>query len=403
MQMKQLWRDCSLSAVIAGLIAVVVSYSGPSVLVFQAARQAHFSPEITSSWLWAISIGSGILGVYLSLRHRAPVIVAWSTPGAALLIGLLPGYSIAQAVAGYMAAALLIVMVGLTGAFDTLMRKLPASIAAAMLAGILFRFGAELFVSLRANPVLVLTMFITYLVLRRLKPRYAIVGVLLAGLMVAAMRGQIVLPQEALHLSLPMLIAPDWSWHAVLNLGIPLALVGLTGQYVPGMAVMRASGYDLPSRSVVCGNGLASLLLAPFGSHAINPAAITAAICTGEEAHPDPKKRYIAGVACGVFYMVAALGVGALAMLFAALPKEWVICLSGLALFGAISNGLAGAFAQDAEREPALITFLLTASGMTFLGLGAAFWGIIAGVLAHGLLHYRWSRKPISMLAEQKN
>jgi benzoate membrane transport protein len=400
--LMRLRQDSSLSALIAGLIAVIVSYSGPSVLVFQAARQAGFSPAFTSSWLWAISFGSGLLGLILSLRFRAPVIIAWSTPGAALLVGMLPGYSPQQAVAAFLAAALLIALIGLSGAFDTLLRKLPSSIAAAMLAGILFRFGAEVFVSLKSNPALVLTMFGAYLLLRRWKPRYAIVGVLLIGLLVAASRGQIHMPAQSWSFSWPQWTRPDWSLHAVLNLGLPLALVALTGQYVPGMAVMRASGFDLPAKPMVCGNALASVLMAPFGAHGINPAAITAAICTGEEAHPDPSRRYIAGVACGVFYMLAALGVGALALLFAALPKEWVVCLSGLALFGAISNGLAGAFAHSEQREPALITFLLTASGMTFLGLGAAFWGIIAGVLAHGVLHARWSLQGWPRLARQE-
>lgn len=401
--LKKIWADRSLSAIVAGLIAVIVSYSGPSVLVFQAAHLAGFSAGLTASWLWAISIGSGLLGVILSLRYRAPVIIAWSTPGAALLVGMLPGYSAAQAVAAFFAAGLLIALIGLSGAFDTLMRKLPASIAAAMLAGILFRFGAEVFVSLRANPMLVLSMFASYLILRRIKPRYAILGVLLVGLLVAALSGQIRMPAQALSFSTPLWTTPEWSWHAVLNLGVPLALVGLTGQYVPGIAVMRASGYEMPVRPLVLGNALASMLLAPFGAHGINPAAITAAICTGNEAHPDPDRRYIAGVACGLFYILAAFGVGALALLFSALPREWVVCLSGLALFGAISSGLSGAFAREEQREPALITFLLTASGMTFLGLGAAFWGVIAGVIAHLVLHFRSEYKVSPQLAKQEN
>jgi benzoate membrane transport protein len=401
--LSKLRADSSLSAVVAGVIAVIVSYSGPSILVFQAAHLAGFSAGFTSSWLWAISVGSGLVGVVLSLRYRMPVIIAWSTPGAALLVTMLPGYSPAQAVAAFMTAALVIAAIGLSGAFDALMRKLPASIAAAMLAGILFRFGAEVFISLRTNPTLVLIMFATYLALRRIKPRYAILGVLLAGLLVAGVSGQIHLPQQALALSLPQWTSPAWSWHVVLNLGLPLALVGLSGQYVPGIAVMRSSGYDLASRPLVVSNAVVSLLLAPFGSHGVNPAAITAAICTGEEAHPAHDKRYIAGVVCGLFYLLASLGVGALALVFSALPKEWVICLCGLALFGAIANGLATAFANPEQREPALITFLLTASGMTFLGLGAAFWGIIAGMIAHAALHFRWKQRSLARLAEQES
>ena len=401
--LKDLTGPGSLAAVIAGLIAVVVSFSGPSVLVFQAAREAHFSAQLTSSWLWSIAFGSGMTGLYLSWRYRAPVIVAWSTPGAALLVGMLPGYSAGQAVAAYIAGALLIGVIGLTGAFDTLMRKLPASIAAAMLAGILFRFGAEVFLSLKSDPVLVFAMFVAYLAMRRFNPRYAVVCVLLVGLAVAALTGQVTATTAPLTLAMPQFIRPEWSWHAVLNLGLPLALVALTGQYVPGMAVLRAAGYDTPSRIVVVGNSIASLLMAPFGAHGINPAAITAAICTGEDAHPLADKRYLAGIACGVFYLIAALGGGALALVFAALPKAWVVTLSGLALFGAIASGLSNAFAREEQREPALITFLLTASGMSFLGLGAAFWGLIAGVLAHGVLNARWPQKNLPLLAKQEN
>jgi benzoate membrane transport protein len=393
---RTLWADSSLSAVVAGLIAVVVSFSGPSVLVFQAAHAAHFSAAQTSSWLWAIAAGSGLTGLVLSLRHRAPVIIAWSTPGAALLVATLPGYSPGEAVTAYLAGAALIVLLGVSGVFDALMRRLPASIAAAMLAGILFRFGAEAFVSIGTNPTLVLGMFLSYLLMRRFKPRYAIVAVLAVGLLIAGFTGQIVAPGGPVALAVPELIRPEWSWRAVFNLGLPLALVGLTGQYVPGMAVLRASGYATPSRPIVCANGLMSLLLAPFGAHGINPAAITAAICTGEEAHADPARRYVAGVACGVFYLFAALGGGALAVLFACLPHEWVVCLSGLALFGAIGSGLTAAVADDAQREPALITFLLTASGMSFLGLGAAFWGILAGLFAWGVLSLARPRTPVA-------
>jgi benzoate membrane transport protein len=390
---RTLWADRSLSAVVAGLIAVVVSFSGPSVLVFQAAHAAHFSAAQTSSWLWAIAAGSGLTGIVLSLRHRAPVIIAWSTPGAALLISALPGYSPGEAVTAYLTGAALIVLLGASGVFDALMRRLPASIAAAMLAGILFRFGADAFVSIHSDPALVLGMFASYLLMRRVKPRYAIVVVLAVGLIIAALSGQITPPSSPITLAVPTWIKPEWSWRAVCNLGLPLALVGLTGQYVPGMAVLRASGYATPSRPVVCANALASLLLAPFGAHGINPAAITAAICTGEEAHADPARRYVAGVACGVFYLLAAAGGGALAVLFACLPHEWVICLSGLALFGAIGSGLTAAVASDAQREPALITFLLTASGMHFLGLGAAFWGIVAGLLAWTVLSFALPRR----------
>jgi len=386
--MDRLKQDFSLSAVIAGLVAVIISYAGPLIIVFQAARQAQLSNAEMSSWIWAISIGSGLTGLLLSWRLRVPVITAWSTPGAALLVSMLPTVSLPQAIGAYMVAALIIAVVGLSGAFDRLMSRLPKAIAAAMLAGILFRFGADLFTSIKVQPVLVLSMLAAYLLFKRLSPRYVIVAVLVVGCAVAAAMGELNSGAIVIELAHPIFIAPQWSWHAVINLGLPLALVTLTGQYVPGMAVLRTAGYPTPARSIISVTALGSVLLAPFGSHGFNLAAITAAICTGREAHENKDKRYMAGVASGVFYLVMGTFGATLASVFSALPKELIASLAGLALFGAIANGLAGAMADDKQRESALITFLVTASGMSFLGLAAAFWGLIFGLVAHFALTY---------------
>lgn len=390
--METLRKDCSLSAIVAGLIAVIISYAGPLIIVFQAAREAQLSPAEVSSWIWAISIGSGITGLLLSWRLRAPVITAWSTPGAALLVSMLPQVSLAEAVGAYIVAALIIALVGLSGAFDKLMSRLPKAIAAAMLAGILFRFGAELFTSIKVQPWLVLSMFASYLVFKRLSPRYAILSVLIVGCAVAGLLGQLNGSALTLALAEPAFITPQWSWHAIINIGLPLALVSLTGQYVPGMAVMRSAGYTTPARPILAVTAIGSVLLAPFGSHGFNLAAITAAICTGREAHEQPSKRYIAGIACGVFYILMGTFGATLASVFSALPKELIAALAGLALFGAIMTGLAGAMADKKQREAALITFLVTASGMSFLGLAAAFWGLIFGLVAHGVLSYSRQR-----------
>ncbi|WP_110971871.1 benzoate/H(+) symporter BenE family transporter [Pseudomonas huaxiensis] len=390
--METLRKDCSLSAIVAGLIAVIISYAGPLIIVFQAAREAQLSPAEVSSWIWAISIGSGITGLLLSWRLRAPVITAWSTPGAALLVSMLPQVSLAEAVGAYIVAALIIALVGLSGAFDKLMSRLPKAIAAAMLAGILFRFGAELFTSIKVQPWLVLSMFASYLVFKRLSPRYAILSVLIVGCVVAGLLGQLNGSALTLALAEPAFITPQWSWHAIINIGLPLALVSLTGQYVPGMAVMRSAGYTTPARPILAVTAIGSVLLAPFGSHGFNLAAITAAICTGREAHEQPSKRYIAGIACGVFYILMGTFGATLASVFSALPKELIAALAGLALFGAIMTGLAGAMADEKQREAALITFLVTASGMSFLGLAAAFWGLIFGLVAHWVLSYSRQR-----------
>jgi len=350
--MHSLSKDLSLSAVIAGLIAVIISYAGPLIIVFQAAREAHLPSDQVSSWIWAISIGSGLTGLLLSWRLKVPVITAWSTPGAALLVSMLPTVSLPQAIGAYVVASLIIAVVGLSGAFDKLMSRLPKAIAAAMLAGILFRFGAGLFTSVTLQPALVLAMIAAYLLGKRFSPRYAILAVLLVGCAVAAGLGEFNGGSITLALAEPIFIAPEWNWHAIVNIGLPLALVTLTGQYVPGMAVMRSAGYTTPARSIVSWTAITSALLAPFGSHGINLAAITAAICTGREAHEDPNKRYIAGIACGLFYILMGIFGATLASVFAALPKELIAALAGLALFGAISAGLSGAMAEENSVKP---------------------------------------------------
>lgn len=378
-----------ISAGLAGLIAVLVSYAGPLVIVFQAAAAAQLSPAQTSSWIWAISIGSGLTGAWLSWRLKAPVITAWSTPGAALLVGLLPTLGWAEAIGAYVVAALLLTAIGASGLFDTLIRHLPRSIAAAMLAGILLRFGTGLPGAAQAQPVLLLAMFATYLAMRRLRPRYAVALVLLVGVACSAGLGLLHLDRFTLALAVPQWTTPAFTLHAIVNLALPLALVTLTGQQMPGMAVLRAAGYQTPASPLVTTTGLASLLLAPFGAHGVNLAAITAAICTGPEADEDPSRRWIAGLACGGFYLVIGSFGAALAGLFAALPKEMIAALAGLALLGAIGNGLAGAVADERQREPALITFVVTASGVSLLGFGAAFWGLALGLLAHGVASLR--------------
>ncbi|AMK32225.1 benzoate/H(+) symporter BenE family transporter [Pseudomonas mosselii] len=393
--MDNLRKDFSLSALVAGLIAVIISYAGPLIIVFQAADQAGLDNTATASWIWAISIGSGLTGLLLSWKLRVPVITAWSTPGAALLVSMLPSVSLAQAVGAYLVASLLIALIALSGAFDKLMNRLPKAIAAAMLAGILFRFGAELFSSIRLQPVLVLSMLASYLLFKRLSPRYAILSVLIVGCSLAAGLGQLDTQALVLEMTMPTWTSPQWSWQAIVNIGLPLALVSLTGQSVPGIAVLRTSGYQVPARPIVSVTALGSLLLAPFGCHGVNLAAITAAICTGREAHENPEKRYIAGMACGAFYLLMGSFGATLASVFAALPRELIAALAGLALFGAIANGLAGAMSDEKQREPALITFLVTASGMSLLGLGAAFWGLIFGLAAHFALSYsRSTRQP---------
>jgi len=392
--MKGLMRDFSLSAAVAGFIATVISYAGPLVIIFQAADSAHLPRELLSSWVWAISIGSALLGIGLSLRYRVPIIIAWSAPGSALLVALLPGISMNEAVGAYLLSSLMIFLVGISGAFDRVISKLPGAIAAAMLAGILLRFGTGLFVSLQGKPGLVLAMFATYLVCKRLLPRYAVMAVLVVGCAIAMLTGHLHREALVIGLATPVWITPQFSLGATLNVALPLVMVALTGQFVPGMAVLRASGYTTPASPIIACSALGTALLAPFGCHGLNLAAITAAICTGREAHEDPGKRYVAGVIGGLCYLVLGIFGATLVSLFAAFPKELIAALAGLALFAAIAGALANAMAVPNDREAALVTFLTTASGMSLFGLSAAFWGLIFGMTAHLLLGAR--RPPLT-------
>lgn len=383
---RTLRQDGSASALIAGLIAVTVSYAGPLAIVFQAAKTGLLSPSQVSSWIWAISFGSGITGLFLSLRFRTPVITAWSTPGAALLVTGLTQYSYAEAIGAYLFSAALITLLGVSGLFSKIMERLPTGVIAAMLAGILFRFGVGVFASLEQVPALVLPMCLAYLAGRRWLPRYAIVITLAAGLSAALGLHQFDFHGFSASLATPLLTAPQFSVSALIGLGVPLCFVTMASQNAPGIAVLRTAGYATPINPLIATTGFTSLLLAPFGAHGINLAAITAAICTGPEAHPDPARRYVAGVSCAVFYLVVGAFGATVASLFSSLPAALIASLAGLALFGSLATGLGTAMSNDSRREPALIAFLVTASGISFLGVGAAFWGLAAGVLADWLL-----------------
>lgn len=380
-------RDWSASAIAAGFLAVLVSYAGPLAIFYQAGQAARLDNDMFASWVWAISIGAAVSGIYLSWRLKIPVITAWSAPGTALLITPFPELSIHQAVGAYLTAAAILLAIGLSGQVDRVMTVIPKGIASGMMAGILLPFGLNAFKAIGSLPVLSCGMIAAYLIFKRYAPRYCVVLLLAAGAAMAWLGGQTDFSGVRLQLVTPRFIAPEWSWASTFSLALPLVLTTLTGQYLPGMALLRSSGYDNKARPIMATNSVASLAVACFGGITIAIAAITAAMCTGRDAHEDPSKRYIAGIANGVFYLVAGLFGGSIVMLFAALPKELVAVLAGLALLGAITSNLGGIMAADEHREAAIITFLATASGMTFLGLGSAFWGIMIGMLAHAVLH----------------
>ena len=381
--------DSSASSVVAGFIAMLTGYTSSLVLMFQAGQAAGLSEAQISSWIWALSIGMAICSIGLSLRYRTPVVVAWSTPGAALLISSLPGVPYPEAIGAFIVASALIVLCGLTGSFERLMRRVPASLAAALLAGVLFNIGIEIFRAVEVQPALVLGMFFTYLLSKRLLPRYAVLAALLVGCLIAGLAGLLDFQRFSLQVAVPVWTTPSLSFAAVFSIGIPLFVIAMASQNMPGLAVLRAEGYDAPASPLISVTGIASLLLAPFGSHGIHLAAITMAICAGPEAHADRSKRYTAAVWCGVFYGIAGIFGATLAALFAAFPAALVLSIAALALFGSIGSGLTQAMQQPQEREAALITFMVTASGLTLFGIGAALWGLIAGVLTLVILSKR--------------
>lgn len=384
-----LLKDLSLSAVVAGFVAVLVGFASSVAIVLQAATAAGASQDIMASWLLALGIGMAATCIGLSWYYKAPVITAWSTPGAALLASSLQGLTIHEATAVFIFTAALGVIIGLTGWFDKLTRLIPLPLASAMLAGILLQFGLNIFTSLQHQLLLVGLMCLSYLLAKRFSPRYAILWVLVTGLAAVLLQGQFDYRAVTLSLTTPVWITPHWSLSALLGVGLPLLLVTMASQNIPGVAVIRSSGYQTPVSPLISSTAAATLLLAPWGAFSINLAAITAAICTGAEAHPDKDKRYIAGIAAGVFYLLFGLAGATVVALFAAFPGEMIAALAGLALLGTIGANLAVATAEGEHREAAIITLLVTASGVSFLGIASAFWGIVAGAISLLLLNSR--------------
>jgi len=323
----------------------------------------------------------------LSWRYREPIITAWSTPAAAFLVTALATTSYAEAMGAYMISAIAFVVLGLTRYFEKVIRLIPPGIASGLLAGILLQFGIGAFSSVSVDPVLVGTLIAAYVVLKRVSARYAVIGILMIGLFLLLMQGRVDLSDLELKLAAPVFTMPEFSLNATLSIELPLFLITLTGQYMPGMLVLRNDGFQTSANPIVTVTGLGSLIMAPFGSHAFNIAAITAAIATGREAHEHPSKRWIAGIAAGCFYILVGVFGVTLAAVFMAFPATFITALAGLALLGAIGGSLAGAMADARSREASLITFLASAANISLLGIGGAFWGLVIGLVASVILN----------------
>lgn len=363
----------------AGFIAVLVGYTSSAAIIFQAAASAGASQAQISSWMWALGIGMGLTCIGFSLKYRQPILTAWSTPGAALLVTALSGVPMSEAIGIFLFSSGLILVCGITGWFDRIMQLVPASLAAAMLGGVLLTFGLDLFVSVNSQPLIVGTMILSYLLLRHRVPRYVIPVSLLLGTALAVSAGLLQFEDLSWQLATPVLMIPSFSLTSLLGIGLPLFIVTMASQNVPGVAVLRAHGYQAPASPLISWTGIVGLVLAPFGGFAFNLAAISAAVCMGEEVDKDPKQRYKAAVWAGVFYLLMGLFGATVVGLFAALPTELVMAIAGLALLGTIGQSLTVAMQDSAEREAALLTFMITASGMTLGGIGSAFWGLVMG------------------------
>lgn len=380
-----------LPTVLSGFVAVLVGYASSAAIIWQAAIAAGATTGQIAGWMTALGIAMGVSTLALSVWYRAPILTAWSTPGAALLVTGLQGVTIQDAIGVFIVANALIVLCGVTGLFARLMQIIPHSLASAMLAGILLRFGLQAFNSLNNELLLCGSMLLAWLVLKVVAPRYAVIAAMLVGIAIALLKGDIVTNNIDLSPVIPEFIPPHFSLAHSISIALPFFLVTMASQNAPGIATMKASGYSLPVSPLIIFTGLLALLFSPFGVYSICIAAITAAICQSPDAHPDAQRRWLAAAAAGVFYLLAGVFGGSVTGLMAALPASWVQMLAGLALLGTISGSLYQALIHEAERDAAIVTFLVTASGLTLLGVGSAFWGLIAGGICYAVL--RLSRR----------
>lgn len=365
----------------AALIAVLVGVTSSVAVVFAAASAAGATARQAGSWIGALCIGKGISSIVLSRRYKTPILLAWSTPGAALLATGLNGVSMREAIGAFLVSGTLLFITGITGIFDRVIERIPLSLASALLCGVLAHFAVDAFASAKTQPMLVVSMFAAYIVSRRLLPKFSALIVLAVGIAVVIAQGTVHTSGVRLGLVEPQFVRPSFSIGVMLGLGIPLYIVSMAAQNVPGVAALRAHGYDVPASPAITASGIAGVLLAPFGSFGINLAAITASMVMGPDIHPDKNKRYPAAMFAGGLYICVGLIGGSVASVLGILPKALILAVAGFALIPTIANGLVTALSDPHQREAALVTFLITLSGLTLGGIGAAFWAVIAGTI----------------------
>jgi benzoate membrane transport protein len=373
--------DFSLSAGIAGFVAIVVGYAGPTVLVFQVAQTANLTDAQVTSWLWAYSIASGVTTIIASLVTRQPLIMAWSTPGVAFLVIGMQDVAFEAAIGAFLVSNLFILAIGLVGIFRRLMSVIPMSVAAALNAGILMPFALDAIGSVRSGPEIAVPMILTFFVVRHLSQRWAVAAVFVVGLGLCLALGRLDTDILALEFARPILTLPVFQWEAIVNIAIPLTVLALTGQYLPGLTVLRAFGYNPDSDFVVRLCGIGSLLAAPFCCHNINPSSMIAGIVAGPEAHENPDRRYWAAVSAGGVYLLFGSLAGSFILLFAALPSEAILVLAGVSLLAAIAASLKAAVENaGSDLLVPTVVFAIAVSDFQFLAIGSAFWAIVIGL-----------------------
>ena len=369
-----------LNATLAGFVAVLIGFTSSIALIYQMVINFGGDANLAASWLFTLGLSLGISSIALSYFYRIPILVAWSTPGAALLIGNAQGLTINEAVAGFIFSAVLIFLCGVTGWFEKLMNKIPFQLATAMLAGVLVNFGIGVFDQMNTQPFLIMVMFIVYLASKRIFPKYTMLFVLAAGVIVADQTG-LILPSDAKFTFVGLTyISPSFTMQSVLGVGIPLFIVTMAAQNLPGIAVLKAHEYKAPISKILSFTGLANIVAAPFGGYSLNLAAITAALCMSEDVDADSKKRYWAAIAGGIFYILMGIFSGYLIGVFSTFPAALIFALAGLALFGTITNSIKQSLSDEHYLEASMITFLVTASDLSMLGISSVMWGLIAGI-----------------------
>ncbi|MGR3978110.1 benzoate/H(+) symporter BenE family transporter [Acinetobacter sp. 1207_04] len=387
--MQKIIQDFSIPAVFAGFITFLIGISVSAVLVIQAAQILGASAEQITSWFWALGLGIGLSGLILSWKFKYPVATAWSTAGLALIMATGSGYSLYEAIGAFLVCGLLTAILGFMGIFEKVLSYIPQSLTSAMLAGVLLKFGIALFTSMQTDWAFILSLLAVYIISKRLWARYCIVITVIAGLILCPMFMEFHMPIVHWSLAKPVWISPEFTWSAILGLALPLFVINMASQYLPGIAMIKSYGYQPHVKHLIGWTGLTQALLAPFGCYSVNIAAISAAVSLDDQVHPDPSKRYIAGISCGFFYIIMGLFAATLTSLLMSFPKLFIIVLAGIALFGTISHNISIAFQDVADREAALLTFLFCASGVQFFGIGSAFWGLLFGFLVSFILKFK--------------